>query len=74
MRSFVDPRGTTWQAALLDASYGNVLIIFSPLQGSDVRQHLMDADNLAQAEGQLAGLTDHDLQGLLDNAEPWTPG
>ena len=34
MRSFDDSHGQHWQAALLDGSYGNVMLVFSPMLAS----------------------------------------
>ncbi|MFT0533532.1 hypothetical protein ACMHYJ_12000 [Castellaniella hirudinis] len=73
MRIFTDAQGRQWDAALLDASYGNILLIFSARQGQDIRQQLLGADNLAQAENQLAACTDDDLRARLDQAQPWDP-
>ncbi|HEX7385816.1 MAG TPA: hypothetical protein VF285_00890 [Castellaniella sp.] len=69
-----DSLGQAWQAALLDASYGSVALLFSPLRGSDIRCYEMPADTMAQAEAQLAAMTEADLLGLLAEAQPWTPG
>ncbi len=74
MRSFTDAEGKAWQAALLDASYGNICLLFSPLRGNDIRQHPMPADNMAEAEEQFAGLDDDALRALLAGAGPWDPG
>ena len=71
MRSFDDPQGRHWQAALLEASYGNVMLVLSPLDGTEVVQHLLDADNLADAEVEIAALDDAGLRALLAEALPW---
>lgn len=74
MRTFEDGHGQRWQAALLHASYGNVMLVFSPLEGSDVRQLLLDAENLRQAEADLQAMGDATLRTLLDQADDWQPG
>ena len=71
MRSFYDPHGRHWQAALLEASYGNVMLVLSPMDGTEVVQHLLGSDNLADAEGELAALDDAALAALLAEAQPW---
>ncbi|HOV17789.1 hypothetical protein [Ottowia sp.] len=71
MRSFDDPQGRRWQAALLEASYGNVMLVLSPMDGAEVVQHLLDADNLADAEVEIAALDDDALRALLVQAKPW---
>ena len=65
MRSFDDPQGRHWQAALLEASYGNVMLVLSPLDGTEVVQHLLGSDNLADAEVEVAALDDAGLRALL---------
>ncbi|MEZ5607011.1 MAG: hypothetical protein R3E52_07750 [Burkholderiaceae bacterium] len=71
MRSFDDSHGRHWQAALLEASYGNVMLVLSPMDGTDVVQHLLGSDNLADAEVELAALEDAALGTLLAEALPW---
>lgn len=74
MRTFNDPQGNAWQAALLDASYGNVTLLFSPLRGNDIRQYGMPADTMDEAQAQFAGFSDAQLLALWEQAEPWNPG
>ena len=74
MRSFDDTQGCTWQAALLEASYGNIALIFSPLRGEGLRQTLMAAQTLPEAEAQLAALDAAGLRALLAQARAWGPG
>lgn len=71
MRSFEDASGRRWQAALLDASYGNVLVVFSPLSGGEVLQCPSGAENLADAEARLLALDEVALRVLLANATAW---
>lgn len=71
MRSFDDPQGKRWQAALLDASYGNILLIFSPLHGEGVRQSPLGAENMAEAMEQLAAFDEGQLCSMLAEADPW---
>lgn len=73
MRTFTDNHGKRWQAALLDASYGHIMLVFSPLQGEGIRQRLLEAENLAEGEKQLAALDDDGLLAMLDDADPWDP-
>lgn len=74
MRSFDDTQGCTWQAALLEASYGNIALIFSPLRGEGLRQTLMAAQTLPEAEVQLATLDADGLRELLAQSRAWGPG
>ena len=73
MRSFQDQVGGTWQVALLDASYGTILLVFSPLGGAELRQLPSPAQNLAEAMDALNGMDDEALRRALDDASPWDP-
>ena len=73
MRTLHDAQGQRWQAALLEASYGQVLLVFSPAQGSGFRQHLMQAEYLAEAQAQLDAADDATLAQWLAEAAPWAP-
>ena len=71
MRSFDDASGNRWEAALLEASYGSIVLVFSLLHGDDIRQQLMPAEHMAEAEAQLASFHDEDLRALLSQSQPW---
>ena len=74
MRTFDDSYGNPWQAALLDASYGNITLLFTPMRGHDIRQCEMPADDMAEAEAQLSKMDDDGMRAMLTEAEPWNPG
>lgn len=71
MRTFNDDQGKRWQAALLEASYGNVLLTFNPLEGHGISQVRMDADTMAEASGMLRDFDENQLRALLAKARPW---
>lgn len=71
MRTFNDKGGRRWQAALLEASYGYVLLTFNPFDGDGISQVQMDADTLAEADGLLRAYDEDKLQELLAKARPW---
>lgn len=74
MRNFDDLQGNSWSAALLSASYGSIMLIFSPLRGDDTRQLLMaSAESREQADAQLAAYDDAELRALLAQSKPWDP-
>lgn len=73
MRTFQDLHGKRWQAALLEASYGHIMLLFNPVEGDEVRQKLLDADHLAEAEAWLPTLDDDALRALLARSSPWDP-
>ncbi len=71
MRRFGDGRGGHWEAALLEASFGNVMLIFSRIGGEGVLQKTLDTGNYREAEQWLAGSDDAALRALLAEAQPW---
>lgn len=73
MRDFDDSQGRRWQAALLEGSYGHVVLLFSPIEGGEVRQKLIDANYLVEAGTWLATLDEDALRALLIEATPWDP-
>lgn len=74
MRTFDDSRGNSWQAALLEASYGNITLLFTLMHGHDIRQQMMWAEDMAEAQAQLAQLDDEALRTMLAEAQPWNAG
>ena len=73
MRTFEDANGASWQAAILHGSYGNILLVFSPLSAGDIRQLPMQSENLAEAEALVTSLDTRGLRRLLDESGPWDP-
>ena len=71
MRTLDDEHGDHWQAALLEASFGNVLLIFSRIGGEGVLHKTLDTPNYHEAEQWLASSDDTALCALLAEAEPW---
>ena len=59
-----------WQAALLEASYGYVLLTFNPFDGDGISQVQMEADTLVEADGMLRAYDEGQLQELLSKARP----
>lgn len=72
MRSFDDDQGHHWQAALLEASFGNVMLVFSRIGGEGVLRKTLDTANYDEAQQWLAGADASALQALLAEAEPWS--
>jgi len=71
MRSFEDDQGHVWQAAVMEASYGVEILLFSPMEGSEMRIVYLEAQNSIDAGRELEALTDDDLRRRLDAAEDW---
>lgn len=74
MRSFEDSHGRHWQAALLDASYGNVMLVFSPLRAGTLRRCALEVSTMAEAMAVLAALDEDGLRAMLLEADSWEPG
>lgn len=72
MRSFQDARGETWDAAIERGSYGAHFLIFAERRGGALRRGVLAAATFADAQGELAGLSEADLRTRLAAAEPWT--
>lgn len=71
MRSFDDEHGGHWQAALMEASFGNVLMVFTRIGEDGVLQRPLETANLHQAERLLADADEARLRELLAGAQPW---
>ncbi|MGH8155700.1 MAG: hypothetical protein ACREP0_10785 [Rhodanobacteraceae bacterium] len=71
MRSFDDKHGSHWQAALMEASFGNVLLIFTRIGGEGVLQRPLETANMQEAQHLLADADESRLRALLADAQPW---
>ena len=76
MRTFDDAQGQRWQAALMEASFGGVVLVFGRIGGSEVLQKPLDAQaaNITAAEELLAALDESGLRTFLAEAVPWSDG
>lgn len=73
MRTFDATDGQRWQAAVLDASYGVILLVFSPLQGEGIRRSQLQVVNLAEGLDWIAAADEDALRAQLGVADPWDP-
>ena len=71
MRSFDVDQGGHWQAALMEASFGNVIAIFSRIGGEGALRAPINAANIQAAEQLLADADEAWLRQLLSQAKPW---
>lgn len=71
MRSFNDSNGQEWQADVMDASYGNMLMLFWRLGSFDMFKTPLNAGNHLAAEHEVAAFSDDELRTRLASAEPW---
>ncbi|OOG49889.1 hypothetical protein [Polaromonas sp. C04] len=71
MRSFDDAQGNQWQAALLEASYGSYLVVFSRTGGDEVLKNELNASSLIEAEQLLAAMDEAGVRATLAGAVPW---
>jgi len=77
MRNFDDAAGGHWQAALMEGSFGGVVLIFGRIGDEQVLMRPMhtEAANFGEAEQVLAKLDEAGLRTFLAEAKPWTqPG
>ncbi len=72
MRSFDDAQCNRWQAALLEASYGAFLVIFSRAGGDEVLKNEFEATSLLEAEQLLAQMDEAGVRAALAGAVPWS--
>lgn len=72
MRSFSDSNGQVWQADVMDASYGNMLMLFWRLGSFDVFKSRLQASNHLSAEHEVAAFSEEELRSRLETAEPWS--
>ena len=70
MRSFDDELGGYWQAAVLDASYGGAVLVFSKSGSTTVLKSELYTANLADAEQMLATMDEAALRNTLAEAVP----
>lgn len=72
MRSFNDSHGQEWHADILDASYGNTLMLFWRLGSFEMYKTPLSAGNHLSAEHEVAAFTDDELRQRLEAADPWS--
>ena len=71
MRSFTDDAGVRWEVFLGKASWGTLVLLFSPLAGGDTRASILHAETMFAATGELDALSDDDLRVRLRDSQPW---
>ena len=71
MRTFSDDAGHQWQVVLGKASWGTLVLLFSPTAGSDTRTSVLTAETTFAASAELDALTDDELRGRLRDSRPW---
>jgi hypothetical protein len=68
MRRFSDRTGKAWDVVVGHESWGALLALFVPADGSTVRQSMLQAVGYNEAHHELDALEDRELQGLLDRS------
>jgi len=71
MRRHIDPDGRPWDVIIGRESFGALYALFIPAAGNTgaVRQSLLRADSQADAEAELAGMEESDMNDLLERSE-----
>jgi hypothetical protein len=71
LRSFTDDAGRLWQVVLGKASWGTLMLLFSPADGGDTRASILAAETTFAANAELDALSDHELRDRLRDSRPW---
>lgn len=71
MRSFDDTHGGHWQAALMEASFGDTLLVLSRIGGDGVRVKPLHTANYVEAEQWLAEAGEVELRQCLAEGKPF---
>jgi hypothetical protein len=71
VRSFLDDAGRRWEVVLGKASWGTLVLIFSPIEGGDARTSVLAAETSFDANAELDVMTDDTLRERLRDSHPW---
>ena len=71
MRSLVDESGNRWDVVLGKESWGTLVLLFTPADGSGIRKSVLDAETPRAAEAELDAMDDAALRLRLAEAVPW---
>jgi hypothetical protein len=71
VRSFLDDAGRRWDVVLGKASWGTLVLIFTPIEGGDARTSVLAAETSFDANAELDALTDDALRERLRDSRPW---
>ena len=71
MRSFTDDAGARWEVFLGKASWGTLILLFSPVGGGATRASILHAETAFAANAELDALSDDDLRVRLRDSQPW---
>jgi hypothetical protein len=71
VRSFLDDAGRRWEVVLGKASWGTLVLIFTPMAGGDARTSVLTAETSFDANAELDALTDDALRERLRDSRPW---
>ncbi|MFL5608819.1 MAG: hypothetical protein ACJ8AD_20350 [Gemmatimonadaceae bacterium] len=71
MRSFLDDAGRRWEVVLGKASWGTLVLIFTPMAGGDARTSVLTAETSFDANAELDAMTDDALRERLRDSHPW---
>jgi hypothetical protein len=72
MRAVVDASGRRWQVILGKESWGTLVLLFSPMDGGDVRTSVLTAETMKSASAELDSMSDDELLVRLGESRPWT--
>lgn len=71
MRTLTDDGGRTWDVTVGRESWGTLVLLFSPRDGSGARTSLMRAETAREAETALGEMDEAELRRRLAESKPW---
>jgi hypothetical protein len=71
VRSFTDDAGARWEVFLGKASWGTLILLFTPARGGETRASILHAETALAANAELDALSDDDLRDRLRDSRPW---
>ncbi len=72
MRTIIDANGLRWQVMIGKESWGTLVLLFSPADGSDARTSILSSETMLAANAELDTLSDQELLERLRDGRPWS--
>lgn len=72
MRTVIDVNGLRWQVMIGKESWGTLVLLFSPADGSDARTSILSSETMLAANAELDALSDQELLERLRDGRPWS--
>jgi hypothetical protein len=72
MRTILDANGLRWQVMIGKESWGTLVLLCSPVDGSDARTSILSSETMLAANAELDALSDRELLERLRDGRPWS--